>query len=437
MAQNRILKIKQGGKVVYSERAADIDYIMVDVEYVDLGLPSGTKWATRNLGANTPEEYGDFYGWGCTEPYTSPDDANWTNYFQLLGGSGTSEADCGTDKDPMKMYVNRKISITGTKWDVAHAKLGGNCRMPNNNELMELLNTDNCTWTWISINGVTGYKVTSKKNGKYIFLPAAGFYYSGIPTFEGGDGYYWLTTPDEGDNTDFAGILQINDEQYFGRRSNSRFIGMTIRPVLAPVPESEIEYVDLGLPSGTKWATCNLGANTPEDCGDYYGWGCTTPYKSGENVNWELYFQKLGGTGTSEEDCGTDKDPLKDYVRNAHDIDGTEWDAVHAYIGGKWHMPSMDDFYELISNCTHTWDDTKNGHMVTGGNGNSIFIPAAKFRDGESIGDDVEDSFGVYWSSSPYPYSVDGAWLHYNDWSCFSLNWHRRYFGLPLRPVSK
>ncbi|MCF0213591.1 MAG: hypothetical protein HUK13_03955, partial [Muribaculaceae bacterium] len=279
---------------------------------------------------------------------------------------------------------------------------------------------------------------TSKKNGKYIFLPAAGFYYSGLPTYEGGDGYYWLSTPDEADHTDFAGILQINDEQHFDRRSNSRFIGMTIRPVLAPVPEPEVEYVDLALPSGTKWATCNLGASSPEDHGDYYGWGCTEPYKDTDYVYWPLYFQKLGGTGTSKEDCGTDADPLKYYVLNMKSIAGTEWDAVHLDIGGKWHIPTEDEFLELLNtdNCSCTWDSEKYGYTVTSKkNGNSIFLPAAGSRDRTS-----SSLYGIghYWSSTPaerYNFGSCGFTFYpVYDWSATSNN---RYEGMPIRPVSK
>ena len=101
---------------------------------------------------------------------------------------------------------------------------------------------------------------------------------------------------------------------------------------LADISGKEMEkelYVDLGLPSGLKWAKCNLGASKPEEYGDYYGWGCTDPYATGDDVDWPLYFTKLGGTGTTYSDCGTDKDPLKDYVTtNVKSIAGTEWDAA-------------------------------------------------------------------------------------------------------------
>ena len=171
---------------------------------VDLGLPSGIKWASCNLGASSPEEYGDYYGWGCTEPYKSTDNVGWSLYFQMIGGTGTSYSDCGTDKDPLKDYVypNQK-SIAGTKWDAARAKLGGTWRMPTTDEQRELVNSDNCTWTWTTQNGKNGYKVVSKKNGNSIFLPAAGLRYGTSLSYAGSDGYYWSSTP-YGSYADYA-----------------------------------------------------------------------------------------------------------------------------------------------------------------------------------------------------------------------------------------
>ncbi|MCF0177481.1 MAG: Ig domain-containing protein, partial [Bacteroidales bacterium] len=120
------------------------------------------------------------------------------------------------------------------------------------------------------------------------------------------------------------------------------------------------EYVDLDLPSGILWATCNMGASAPEKYGDYYGWGVTTPYKSSDNVSWQAYFKTLGGTGAMEADCGTDKDPLKEYVKNgskfdisgvagiADGIGGTEYDAARENWKGDWRMPTGAEFYELF-----------------------------------------------------------------------------------------
>ena len=124
------------------------------------------------------------------------------------------------------------------------------------------------------------------------------------------------------------------------------------------------EYVDLGLPSGVLWATCNLGAYTPEQHGIHFCWGGSTEVRG--EMNWTSYFQLLGYAGdvsVGEEDCGTDKDPIKDYVfggskfvwqelfveaGEANGIGATEWDAARNLWGGGWRMPTCDEMSELV-----------------------------------------------------------------------------------------
>lgn len=120
-------------------------------EYVDLGLPSGTLWATCNVGAKSPEDYGDYFAWGETEGYFSgKTNFNLQNY---------------------KWAANNKLTLDPED-DVAHVRWGGNWRMPTVSEQRELL--ANCTFTWTTMNGVYGCKVTGK-NGNSIFLPAGGY----------------------------------------------------------------------------------------------------------------------------------------------------------------------------------------------------------------------------------------------------------------------
>ena len=130
--------------------------------------------------------------------------------------------------------------------------------------------------------------------------------------------------------------------------------------------------VDLGL--SVKWATCNLDADAPEDFGGYYGFGCTDPYPNVEDVSYELYFQYIGGSGTSYTDCGTDKDPLK----GIESISGTKWDAAHVKLGGKWRLPTKEEVSTLVYYCKWEWTKQNNveGYRVTANNGNSIFLPA-------------------------------------------------------------
>ena len=430
VAQDRVIEIVKNGEIIYSSPAADIDYITVDVDYVDLGLPSGTKWAKCNLGASAPEEYGDFYGWGCTTPYKSTDSADWPFYFQLLGGSGSSSSDCGTDADPLKDYVypNSK-SIAGTKWDAATVMLGENWRMPTLDQVTELINS--CSWEWTTENGKHGCKVTGP-NGNYIFIPAAGIRWGGY-SYDYVDVYgeYFCATSNTNNAFNVFALIFNSNTPSYNNNFRIRCDGEPIRPVYDPTPK--VEYVDLGL--SVKWATCNLGAATPEETGDYYGWGCTEPYKDTDYVDWTSYFQKLGGDGSSysADDCGTDKDPLKDYIWNS--IAGTEWDAARAKLGGTWRMPTKAEFEELRSNCTYTWDDDKKGFTVTGKNGNSIFLRAAGYHDTNNV--TKVNTRGYYWGSTSsgngtaYSLSISSTSAY---WSIYNSP---RTPGYTIRPVTE
>ena len=153
--------------------------------WVDLGLPSGLKWATCNIGATTPEGYGDYFAWGETEPRSN---YHLTTYKYCNGSSSTL-----TKYNTSISYgtVDNKTTLELSD-DAARANWGGKWRMPTKAEQDELRN--NCTWTWTTQNGVNGYKVTSKTNGNSIFLPAAG-YRSGMSAYDvGSHGWYWSSS---------------------------------------------------------------------------------------------------------------------------------------------------------------------------------------------------------------------------------------------------
>ena len=160
-------------------------------DYVDLGLPSGTKWATCNIGATTPEDYGDYFAWGETSP---KDNYDWSTY-KYCNGSYTTLTKYNTKSN----YGNNGFTDNKTTLelsdDAAHTNWGGKWRMPTITEQQELIN--NCTWTWTTQNGVNGYKVTSKINGESIFLPAASYRYGTSVGYVGEAGYYWSSSLDE------------------------------------------------------------------------------------------------------------------------------------------------------------------------------------------------------------------------------------------------
>lgn len=137
-------------------------------EYVDLGLPSGTLWATCNVGASKPEEYGDFFAWGETKPKSS---YSW-NTYKYYNNSNSKLTKYNTDSNAGT--VDNK-TVLETADDAATANWGADWRMPSKAQCQELCNSSYTTTTWTTQNGIKGKKITSKSNGKSIFLPAAGY----------------------------------------------------------------------------------------------------------------------------------------------------------------------------------------------------------------------------------------------------------------------
>ena len=184
-------------------------------EYVDLGLPSGTLWATCNVGASKPEAYGEYYAWGETESKRSFSYETY-NY----GSSAQNLQDIGSD-------------IAGTKYDVAHVKWGAGWSMPTYEQWLEL--RDNTTSIWTAQNGVEGRLIKSKLYKTSIFLPAAGSYYS-TSYKAGSDGRYWTSTKKSGTTHVYVGYFFAggigNSGSNLGYTDLERYVGNVIRPVL-------------------------------------------------------------------------------------------------------------------------------------------------------------------------------------------------------------
>ena len=460
-------------------------------EYVNLGL--SVKWATCNVGASSPEAYGDYFAWGETAAKTEYTAANCSTY-------NVSMNDISGD----------------VQYDAAAANWGGDWRMPTKAEQQELLN--NCTWTWTTQNGINGYRVTSKTNGNSIFLPAAGYRSSSSLSGAEISAYYWASTPSDGNDSHAFSLYftsGLQDMNGFGRE-----YGYCVRPVCAgpqyatvttsvvteitsnsavcggnvttdngwdviergvcwstsPNPTiqdyksidgagvgnftsnitglvsmtrfyvrayatnaagtsygeeisfmtlslEQQSYVDLGL--SVKWASCNVGASTPEEYGDYFAWGETTTksnYSSSSCPTYGLSIPDLQVKGYVDGDGN-----LTAY----HDAAAMNW-------GGSWRMPTYDELNELITNCTWTWVTTQNGvrgYNVTGPNGNSIFLPIAGYMSGTYL----YTGGGNYWSSTPYKFDGDECTytLKFDSANHFLEHYIDRNSGKSVRPVQE
>ena len=493
-----------------------LEEVKTTAEYVDLGL--SVKWATVNVGATKPEEYGDYFAWGETAPKEVYD---WSTYKWCNGSETTLTKYC---TDGSYGTVDNKAQLELSD-DAAHANWGGDWRMPTDAELTEL--RENCTWTWTTQNGVNGYKVTGT-NGNSIFLPAAGCRLASSLYSAGSHGLYWSSSLSTG-SPYYACRLSFGpsgvDWNY-----NYRCCGQSVRPVYGEyVPESTLpvvttgvvtqitettavaggnvtsdggasvtergvvygisenptvgnskvvggsgtgtftcnltglqpntkyyvrayavnsqgtaygeqvsfttleevkttaEYVDLGL--SVKWATCNVGATKPEEYGDYFAWGETEPK---EVYDWSTYKWCNGSETTLTKYC---TDGSYGTVDNKTQLELSD-DAAHANWGGDWRMPTKAERDELCENCTWTWT-TQNGvngyKVISKSNGNSIFLPAAGFRNGSSLSN--AGSNGTYWPSSLSTYSPDYACLLYFYSSSVDRYSGGRYYGHSVRPV--
>lgn len=374
----------------------------VPANAVDLGLPSGTLWASYNVGARKPEEYGDYYAWGEIE---SKDSYTWSNYIHCDGTKETCH------------YIG--ADIAGTDYDVAHKLWGDRWTTPTKAQIDEL--TKQCTKEWTMQDGVKGCRITGP-NGNSIFLPAAGFSAYNYMPYKGGEYSIYMSSTACDDNYD--NWCLDAEESSFVRIGLWRYYGYTVRPVISPEPEiveNADQPLDLGLTSGTLWAQCNLGASQPHELGNYYAWGETKPKEKYDMASYSLY----NSSTDTYTDIGTN-------------ISGTEYDAAHVTLGGTWHMPTYAEFAELKDECEwkYTVMNGVNGYRVTGPNGNSIFIPCADNKEDESAYPaPPSDTDGFYWSSmrmSDASYSLS---LHFNENGAFWPHGYLNFMGFSIRPV--
>ena len=188
---------------------------------IDLGL--SVKWASCNVGATRPEQYGDYFAWGEVEPKTT---YYWSTYKYCNGSDDSMTKYCNNSKDGYNGFTDNKRKLDLSD-DVARMKWGGAWRMPTRAEQDELRN--NCTWTWTTQNGVKGYKVVGP-NGNSIFLPAAGCVYGGTLDDAGSCGFYWSSSLYTDVPSRAYGVSFYSDSVGWDG-SGGRYYGLAVLPV--------------------------------------------------------------------------------------------------------------------------------------------------------------------------------------------------------------
>lgn len=362
------------------------------VGYVDLGLPSGNLWAECNLGASSPEAYGDYYAWGEVEPkqeYTYPNHKWYKEGAPSLG---------------FTKYNNEDGKLTlEDEDDAVIQKLGNGWRTPTLADFRELTNQKLTTLKKTTLNGVAGYQITSKKNKKSIFIPCAGFKQDKPQTRE-------ISSSEEvaicmtnlrciDYNVFNAWSFAFQDDR-IARYGKRRPDGISVRPVKGPGMPVPNNCVDLGLNSGLLWAKCNMGTTDPTELGDYYAWGEISPNKKEYYSSNYKHFKVKSNI-----------EVLKYNEKDGKTVLDLNDDAARANIGAGYRIPTKEDWEELLEDCkweavTTTLPEIMDPSQtkaiarwkVTGPNGNSIVLPmTGGFK---SDGWDVMPDIDTYYTTA-------------------------------------
>ena len=366
------------------------------VEYVDLGLPSGNLWAKCNLGASSPEAYGDYYAWGEVEPKQEYTKSNHKWYKEGAPSQGFTK------------YNNEDGKLTlEDEDDAVIQKLGNGWRTPTLADFRELTNQKYTTIEKTTLNGVAGYQITSKKNKKSIFIPCAGFKNSEKPQTrfisDDEEVAVCMTNLRRIDNMVYNAWTFAFQQDRIGRYGKRRPDGISIRPVKGPGVPVPNNCVDLGLASGLLWAKCNLGTTDPTQLGDYYAWGETSTKKKYYSDNYK-HFKIDGGIKV-----------LKYNEKDGKTVLDLNDDAARANIGAGYRIPTKEDWEELLEDCkweavTTTLSEIIDPSQtkviarwkVTGPSGNSIVLPMTSGFRGDGWGVQP-DNDTYYTTANLYP----------------------------------
>ena len=409
-----------------------------EVEPIDMGL--SVMWASYNVGAASPEDYGDYFAWGETTPKNS---YTIDNYKYSIGWFYTKY--CQSVEHGYNGFTDEKKALERID-DAAHVQWGGNWRTPTRSEWGELFNYEKCSWSQKKYNGIEGVLVTSNTTGGSIFLPMS-------------------NTPDDGDYTGcytgcyWSSTLNSNVDQAYAKSAGAasaglysihRLQGLHVRPVrdnlatdiildktsvdlmagdtitlrATVLPENASnrnvkwystvdtiatvnsygkvtadrlgygscsiiaateddwlyaeclvtvtlpQMVDLGL--SVKWASWDVGASRPEELGDYFAWGETSPKTV---YNWDTYKWSHGELLTKY--CASSGNGYDGFVDGKYTLDLTD-DAAYVNWGSSWRTPTLAEWRELSENCDVT--SKEYGIVLTSKiNGKCILIPIGEY----------------------------------------------------------
>ena len=459
----------------------------LDHTYVDLGLPSGLLWATCNVGADTPDDYGDYFAWGETQP---KDNFSWTNYQYCMGSFNTLTKYCNNPDIGYNGFTDDLTTLLPED-DAATANWGDNWRMPTEGEWQELY--ENTTVTWTTQNGVRGRLFTAS-NGNSIFLPASGYSNESVPEAAGIIGDYWTSSLD----TDYpSGALSFffNSSNYYIGFCN-RLYGRNVRAVRVGVQnnaptgainglfsvsegqqvyfsqgnlqyqastntwrfaENQYDYVgsdNSNISSNYSgwidlfgWGTSgyNHGANcyqpwsTSQSYSDYYAYGSYTYNLYDQTGQADWGYNAISNGGNTANQWRTLTQPEWYYVFNTRSTtSGIRYAKAQVNnVNGVILLP--DDWssstYSLSSTNTYTASFSSNSltasQWSTLEQAGAVFLPAAGVRSGTSVGS--VGSNGNYWSAS-YNNS-SSAFNVYFGGSYLGTNGGGRYCGFSVRLV--
>ena len=394
--------------------AAGIGGSTDNVDYVDLGLPSGNLWATCNLGASSPEQYGDYYAWGEVEPKQKYTSLNHKWYKEGAPSQGFTK------------YNNEDGKLTlEDEDDAVIQKIGNGWRTPTLADFRELTNQKLTTIKKTKLNGVAGYQITSKKNGKSIFIPCASFKRDKPQTREisaDEEVAICMTNLRRIDYQVFNAWTFAFQDDRIGRYGKFRPDGISIRPVKGPGMPVPNNCVDLGLDSGLLWAKCNMGTTDPTQPGDYYAWAEISTKKKYYCDNYKHFKVK------------SNIEVLKYNEKDGKEVLELEDDAANAYLGVGYRIPTKEDWEELLEDCeweavTTTLPEIVDPSQkkviarwkVTGPNGNSIVLPTTSGFKADGWG--VQPDYDIYYTTANLYPPADELSDEYKYRKAVALTW--------------